>query len=83
MKLRTNILRNGRLQTALIAGVLLGTVSCTKNFETINTDKNKIPSAGAAEIPFLFSRAEEVVGGPTGNLSVECLGGRLSPPPIP
>lgn len=60
MKLRTNIFRNGRLQTALIAGVLLGSVSCTKNFETINTDKNKIPSAGPAELPFLFSRAEEV-----------------------
>lgn len=44
----------------MIAGMLLGTVSCTKNFDSINTDKSKIPTAGPAELPFLFSRAEEV-----------------------
>jgi len=60
MNLRINIFMNRHLQTAVIAGMLLSAFSCTKNFDNINTDKNKIPTAGPAELPFLFSRAEEV-----------------------
>jgi hypothetical protein len=33
-------------------------VSCTKKFAEINTDKNSIATVGAAELPFLFSRAQ-------------------------
>jgi hypothetical protein len=32
--------------------------SCTKKFADINTDKNSIATVGAAELPFLFSRAQ-------------------------
>lgn len=32
--------------------------SCTKKFAEINTDKNSIATIGAAELPFLFSRAQ-------------------------
>ena len=32
--------------------------SCTKNFDTINTDRNSIATVGAAELPFLFAKAE-------------------------
>ncbi len=41
---------------------MLGSVvllsSCTKDFEDINTDKNTISTIGAAELPFLLSKAE-------------------------
>jgi hypothetical protein len=55
-----NILLNGRLRMLVIFGVLLCTAACTKKFEQINTDKNTIPTIGPLELPFLFSRAEEV-----------------------
>lgn len=54
------MIRNSRLQVLMIFGVILCMVSCTKNFEQINTDKNTIPTIGPLELPFLFSRAEEV-----------------------
>ncbi len=37
---------------------LLSLGSCTKKFEDINTDKNSVAVIGAAELPFLFSRAQ-------------------------
>ena len=37
---------------------LLALGGCTKNFEDINTDKNSVAVIGAAELPFLFSRAQ-------------------------
>lgn len=32
-------------------------ISCTDDFEEINTDKNTIATVGSAELPFLFSKA--------------------------
>src|SRR5215218_3526949 len=32
--------------------------SCTKNYSEINTDRNTIATVGAAELPFLFAKAE-------------------------
>jgi hypothetical protein len=32
--------------------------SCTKKYDEINTDRNTIATVGAAELPFLFSKAE-------------------------
>lgn len=32
-------------------------ISCTKNYEKINTDKSSISDIGPAELPFLFSKA--------------------------
>jgi Susd and RagB outer membrane lipoprotein len=33
--------------------------SCTKKFDQINTDRNTIATVGAAELPFLFAKAEQ------------------------
>src|ERR1700759_1786600 len=48
----------------VIYGTLLGSVtllgSCTKSFKDINVDKNTIAIVGPAELPFLFSEAEDV-----------------------
>lgn len=46
--------------SGLLAGVVLFSLSCTKNFTDTNTDKNSIPSVTPATVPFLFSHAEEV-----------------------
>jgi hypothetical protein len=32
--------------------------SCTKKFDSINTDRNTVATIGSAELPFLFSKAE-------------------------
>jgi hypothetical protein len=40
----------------LSTGLLLST--CTKKYAEINTDRNTIATVGAAELPFLFSKAE-------------------------
>lgn len=32
--------------------------SCTKDFESINTDRNSVATIGSAELPFLFAKAE-------------------------
>jgi hypothetical protein len=46
-----------------IYGTLLGSMallsSCTKSFKDINVDKNNIAVVGPAELPFLFSQAED------------------------
>jgi hypothetical protein len=51
---------NNRLQVALLGSVLLFSVSCTKKFDQINTDKNSIASVTPATLPFLFSHAEDL-----------------------
>ena len=51
--------RNG---LALFAMALTGAtvfVSCTKSFKTINVDKNSIAVLSEADLPFLFSKAED------------------------
>jgi len=47
-----------RLYSCCLLLLLLGAVSCTKNFEDINTNPAKITGAGAAELPYMFSRAQ-------------------------
>ncbi len=39
------------------AGTLIA--SCTKKYAEINTDRNSIATVGAAELPFLFAKAEQ------------------------
>ena len=39
------------------ASIFLG--SCTKKYSEINTDRNTIATIGAAELPFLFARAQK------------------------
>jgi hypothetical protein len=55
-----NKIFNTRLQVALLGSMLLFSLSCTKKFDQINTDKNKIASVTPATLPFLFSHAEDV-----------------------
>lgn len=45
--------------TIYICLLLLTLVSCTKKYEDINTNPNAIVDPGAAELPFLFTRAED------------------------
>jgi hypothetical protein len=46
-----------RLQAALLGSIIFCS-ACTKKFAEINTDKNSIATIGAAELPFLFSKAQ-------------------------
>ena len=52
--------------------VLIITVvgSCTKKYDSINVDKNKIATLGAADLPFLFSKAESTSPGSYWNYQV-------------
>lgn len=54
----------------ILAGATLLFGSCTKNFDSINQNKNKIPTVGPAELPFLFSHAEQVGCINSGNYQV-------------
>ena len=53
------VLANNRVQISIICIGLLLQVSCTKKYAQINTDRNTIATIGAAELPFLFARAEK------------------------
>jgi len=44
--------------SAFLFGVLALTVSCTKDFENINTNKNAVATIGPAQLPFLLSQAQ-------------------------
>ena len=46
-----------KLSYVLLCCFIILLASCTKKFADINTDKNSIATIGAAELPFLFSRA--------------------------
>ena len=48
---------NGVVLPLLCASFILG--SCTKKYSEINTDRNTIATIGAAELPFLFARAQK------------------------
>ena len=52
---RTIILRSLNLGLICCITMLL---SCTKEFDTINTNRNTIATIGSAELPFLFAKAE-------------------------
>src|SRR5579872_3389179 len=49
----------GLLFTGL-AGAILLSVACTKNYNDVNTNQNSISTVTPAIIPFLFSHAEDV-----------------------
>ena len=40
-------------------GIIFLLSSCTKKYADINTDRNTIATIGAAELPFLFARAQK------------------------
>ena len=42
---------------AVLLGSIILLASCTKSFDKINVDKNSIATIGAADLPFLFSKA--------------------------
>ena len=48
---------NSLMLPLVCAGFILG--SCTKKYAEINTDRNTIATIGAAELPFLFARAQK------------------------
>jgi hypothetical protein len=54
---RTSKLLPNYWQLAFVFAILLS-VSCTKSYKDINTDKNSIATVGPAELPFLFSKAQ-------------------------
>lgn len=51
------------MSTIKLCVIAIGLVSlfagCTKKFDKINTDRNTVATIGAAELPFLFARAEK------------------------
>jgi hypothetical protein len=58
MKMRNMNIKHGMYTLAFMCTMFLA--GCTKNFDYINTDKNSIPTVGATEFPFLFSKAQSV-----------------------
>ncbi|MHA4806512.1 SusD/RagB family nutrient-binding outer membrane lipoprotein [Flavitalea flava] len=56
---RVKIFFGWQVSAYLLCGLVLF-ASCTKNYKDINTDKNKVTTVGAAELPFLFSKAQSV-----------------------
>lgn len=56
---RINRISVKQLYAALFSFIILF-ASCTKKYDEINTDKNSIATVGAAQLPFLFSRAQSV-----------------------
>src|SRR5688500_19323082 len=46
-----------RIYIVILFGTLVA--SCTKKYDEINTDRNTIATIGAAELPFLFARAQK------------------------
>jgi Susd and RagB outer membrane lipoprotein len=63
------IISGGRiLTTFLCCGVLF--LSCTKNYNNINTNKNSIAKIEPAQLPFLFSEAQSVATNNEANYQV-------------
>ncbi len=57
--------------SALMLVLIIAVVgSCTKKYDSINVDKNKIATLGAADLPFLFSKAESTSPGSYWNYQV-------------
>ena len=56
--------------TTLALTVMVLSTSCTKDFEDINTNKNKVVTIGPSELPFLFSKAQSVATINQGNYQV-------------
>ena len=56
---RVKEISNKRIYAVLLGSIIL-LASCTKSFNKINVDKNSIATLGAADLPFLFSKALDV-----------------------
>src|SRR5665213_1438567 len=56
---RVKEISNKRIYAVLFGSIIL-LASCTKSFNKINVDKNSIATLGAADLPFLFSKALDV-----------------------
>ena len=54
---RSKLFSNTRLQLAFLCCIVVS-LSCTKKYDAINTDKNSVATVGPAELPFLFSKAQ-------------------------
>lgn len=54
-KIKSILIRYG--SAGLLCSIVL-VMSCTKEFDEINTNKNSISELGPAELPFLFSKAQ-------------------------
>jgi len=54
---RSKLFLNSRLQLAILCSLVVS-LSCTKKYDDINTDKNSVATIGPAELPFLFSKAQ-------------------------
>jgi hypothetical protein len=54
---RSKLFFNTRLQLAFLCCIVVS-LSCTKKYDDINTDKNSVATIGPAELPFLFSKAQ-------------------------
>jgi Susd and RagB outer membrane lipoprotein len=67
---RINQLLNTRLLGVLLGSALLFSLSCTKKFDTIDTDKNSIATVTPATLPFLFSHAEDIATVNQGNYQI-------------
>jgi hypothetical protein len=67
---RINNIKNIGLFTAFAAGTVLFGASCTKNYNDVNTNKNKIATVTPAVIPFLFTHAEDIGTVNQGNYQV-------------
>jgi len=55
--LRIRIFSNIAIHITIVS-CSMALASCTKNYTEINTDRNTIATVGAAELPFLFAKAE-------------------------
>ena len=57
------------LSVVLLGGLVL-TMSCTEDFDEINTNKNAVANVDAATLPFLFSKAESAATNNQANYQV-------------
>ena len=53
-----NMKRTNNLYLMLLGSLTLFGLSCTKNYDEVNTNKNSIATVGPSTLPFLFSHAE-------------------------
>jgi hypothetical protein len=57
-KMKNTILFLKKHASIVLIGCIVLVMSCTSDFDDINTNKNSISTIGAAELPFLFSKAQ-------------------------
>jgi hypothetical protein len=65
-----NMKRSIKLYITLLGGLSLFGLSCTKNFDDVNTNKNSIATVGPSTLPFLFSHAEDIGTVSQGNYQI-------------